>query len=64
MRLTYSGDEAVPIVEYLIAHGANVAAKDKDGNTVFSHAKAEASAPRLLEVLEQASQAQQTNSSK
>ena len=54
MWLTYDGDQAVPLVKFLIAHGANLDAKDRDGLTVLGHAQGDPPAPKLIATLEEA----------
>ena len=54
MWATSSGDEAVPLVRYLIAHGARLDVKDKYGITVFGYAQSEPPKPELIKVLEAA----------
>jgi ankyrin repeat protein len=48
------GDEGVPIVKDLIAHGAKLNAKDKQGNTVLDLARSAPPKPELLATLEAA----------
>lgn len=45
------GDEALETVEYLIAHGARLDAKDKMGHTALEQAKAAPPRPEVLEAL-------------
>ncbi len=49
-----NGDKALPLVKYLIDHGASLDAKDKDGITVLGYAQSDPPKPRLVEVLEEA----------
>ena len=47
-------DENVEIVNDLIAHGADLNAKDKMGSSVLSYASADPPKPRLLEAVKAA----------
>jgi len=57
-------DDAVPLVNYLIARRANLDAKDKYGATVFAAAKGDPPATKLIEVLENAKLEQENKSRK
>jgi ankyrin repeat protein len=48
------GDSAVPLVQYLIRHGARIDIKDKDGITVLGYAESIPPKPALVKVLEEA----------
>ncbi len=48
MWSTTSGDEAVPVVNYLIKHGARLDARDRNGSTVFDYARSAPPKPKLL----------------
>jgi ankyrin repeat protein len=61
MWATARGDEAILVVNCLISHGANLDAKDKDGNSVFDYAKATPQAPKLIEFLETAKNSKDKN---
>jgi len=52
MWATVNGDEGVDALKELIAHGADLHAKDKSGETVFGYVKSTPAKPRLVEVLE------------
>jgi ankyrin repeat protein len=54
MWATVRGDEGISIVEDLIAHGADVDAKDKMGVTVLSYASSEPPKPKILEAVKAA----------
>jgi ankyrin repeat protein len=54
MWLISRGDEAVPLANYLITHGANLDIKDKNGATVFDYANSQPPKPKLIETLEKA----------
>jgi len=56
------GKHAVPLVKDLIAHGARLDAKDKDGATVFDYAQSAPPKPELLAALEEAKRKQEANS--
>jgi len=64
MWTTTIGDDDAPLAKYLIAHGANLDAKDKDGFTVFDNAHAAPPRPAIIEVLEAARQEQKKTSQK
>lgn len=48
-----SGDDEVALFKYLIAHGADVNAKDHRGSTVLSYAQSQPPKPKIIEVLTQ-----------
>jgi ankyrin repeat protein len=48
------GDDAAPLLEYLISHRANLDLKDKDGFTIFDYARSDPPKPKLIEILESA----------
>jgi hypothetical protein len=60
MWLTGWGDSSVPLVKYLIAHGARLDAKDKHDTTVFDYAKSDPPKQKLIETLETAKLAQES----
>jgi serine/threonine-protein phosphatase 6 regulatory ankyrin repeat subunit B len=47
------GDKALPFVDYLLNHGANINARDKAGATVYSYAQSEPPKPGIIRLIEQ-----------
>ena len=64
MYAALRGDENVPLVESLIAHGANLDAKDNHGTTAFDCAGGSPASPQMIEVLTKARQEQRKVSQK
>jgi ankyrin repeat protein len=60
MWATDIGDDTVPFVKCLLAHGARLDAKDTDGNTALRYAQAGQPSPQLLALLQSAQVAQET----
>jgi ankyrin repeat protein len=58
---TSLGDEAVPLVRDLIAHGAIVDSKDKEGLTALDRAYGSKPIPALIEALQAAQHSHATN---
>lgn len=56
MWATSERDQGVPLVKFLIAHGARLDTKDKYGITVLGYAQAEPPVPQLVEVIKEAEQ--------
>ncbi len=56
------GEQGVPLVKDLIAHGARLDAKDKNGNTAYDFARSAPPKPELIAALEEAKRKQDANS--
>ena len=64
MYAALHGDEAAPLAQSLIAHGANLDAKDNHGATAFDCAGGVPASPAIIEVLAKARQEQKKLSQK
>jgi ankyrin repeat protein len=48
------GDSAIHTVQYLVAHGANLDARDHTGNSAFDYAQSTPAKPKIIEFLNSA----------